>query len=127
MVAVKCIKETEPDSVQIRIKSHIFDCGAGGEILVGNSAPEVYAEMRNDGIGRRHMHSIETGARVVNKSEIELASLMQYSPTMRKLYKSPDESNKELVRDIMKSIVSVNFVTQDHGGYRRLSGLSATH
>jgi hypothetical protein len=85
--------------------------------------------MRKDGVGRRHLQSTETGggAIIVNKAEVELTSLMQYSPLMRKLYKSHETSDKMIVQDLMKTIVSLNMVTQTHGGYQRMAGSVSSH
>jgi hypothetical protein len=130
VVALKNLAEAEVGSVKLRLKNRIFECEIGSELIVGPTAPQVFAEMKRDGVGRRNVHTIEVegGNLFVNKSEIDLASLMQYSPLMRKLYKSPAASDRLLVSDLMKSTVAVNMITQGRGNYRRMSGLpSSTH
>lgn len=129
VILVRNLGEEEPDSVKIRLGNHIFDCGVGAELIAGTSAPVIFDEMKSDGVARRNVQSTESGAAgvVVNKSEVSLTTLMQFSPLMRKIYKSPDPSDKRLVGDLMKTIVAVNMVTGSHGNYRRMSGLSGVH
>lgn len=130
VVSLKNISETEEGSVKMRLKNRIYQCEIGSELIVGPTAPQIFAEMKRDGIARRNVHTIEVdgGAQFVNKGEIDLASLMQYSPLLRKLYKSPDSSDRALVSDLMKATVAVNMITQGRGNYRRMSSLpSATH
>lgn len=128
VLAVENIKEIDPASVKVRSKTHKFDCGVGAEVVIGSNAPEILAEMRNDNIARRHLQSIEsvTGNTVANSAEIDLATLMQSSPTMHKLYRSKDDSDRALVRDIMQTIVSVNVVKGGGDNYQRMAGLPCT-
>lgn len=130
VILVRNLGESEPDSVRIRLGNHIFDCGVGGELIAGSNAPVIFDEMKNDGMARRNLQSTESGAVgiVVNKCELSLTTLMQYSPLMRKIYKSQDSSDKKLAADLMKTIVAVNMVTGSHGNYRRMSGgLTGVH
>ncbi|MBX9688920.1 MAG: hypothetical protein K2X27_19585 [Candidatus Obscuribacterales bacterium] len=126
VVLVRNIGEEEPGSVKIRMGNHIFDCGVGGELAAGTNAPALFDEMKSDGVARRNLQSTEAagGSIIVNKCEVSLTSLMQYCPIMRKLYKSGNAEDKELVSELMKTIVAINMVTGTHGNYRRMAGLS---
>lgn len=123
------ISEAEPDSVKVRVNNHNFVCELGAELVIGNNAPSIFELMKNDGVARRNVRTIEasSGTIVVNKCESDMTSLMQYSPIMRKLYKSKDVSDKELVLRLMKTNVALNMVTGSRGGYRRMAGLPAAH
>lgn len=129
VILVRNLGEEQADSVKIRMGDHIFDCGVGGELVAGTSAPAIFDEMRIDGIARRNVQSTEAvhGTVVVNKGEVSLTSLMQRSPIMRKIYKSRDESDKQLIADLMKTIVAMNIITSGRGSYRTMSGLSGVH
>lgn len=129
VILVRNLGEAENNSVKIRLGDHIFDCGVGGELIAGNSAPILFDEMSKDGIARRNLQSTEanSGNVLVNKSEVSLTSLLQNSPIMRKIYKSKDASDKRLVTDLMKTIVSLNVVTGARGQYRRMASSSGIH
>ncbi|MBX9567324.1 MAG: hypothetical protein K2X77_00410 [Candidatus Obscuribacterales bacterium] len=129
VILVRNLGEEQPNSVKIRMGDHIFDCGVGGELVAGSSAPAIFDEMRVDGIARRNVQSTEAmhGTVVINKGEVSLTSLIQHSPIMRKLYKSHDEGDKRLMADLMKTIVAMNIVTSGRGNYRTMSGLSGVH
>lgn len=129
VILVRNLGEEQADSVKIRMGDHIFDCGVGGELVAGASAPAIFDEMRIDGIARRNVQSTEAvhGTVVINKGEVSLTSLMQKSAIMRKLYKSSDEGDKQLIADLMKTIVAMNIITSGRGSYRSMSGLSGVH
>lgn len=129
VILVRNLGEVQADSVKIRLGDHIFDCGVGGELVAGSSAPAIFDEMRIDGIARRNVQSTEAmhGTVVVNKGEVSLTSLLQHSPIMRKIYKSHDETDRKLVEDLMKTIVAMNIITSGRGTYRTMSGLSGVH
>lgn len=129
VILVRNLGEEQADSVKIRMGDHIFDCGVGGELVAGSSAPAIFDEMRIDGIARRNVQSTEAvhGTVVINKGEVSLTSLMQKSAIMRKLYKSSDEGDKQLIADLMKTIVAMDIVTSGRGSYRSMSGLSGVH
>lgn len=129
LVVIRNIKEESPGSVKVKVGPRVLEVAVGGELIVGTNAPAVFAEMKTDGVARRNLRSTEiTGANLfMNKSEVDLTSLMQYSPIMRKLYKSKDSYDKELRTELMKTIVALNMVTAGHGRYQRMAGLPGVH
>lgn len=129
LILVRNISEEQADSVKIRLGDHIFDCGIGGELAAGVSAPIIFDEMRLDGIGRRNMQSTEaiSGSVIINKSEISLSSLMKQSPLLKKMYKSPDSGDKELIAALMKTTVALEYVAGGHGQYRKMAGMPGVH
>lgn len=128
-VLVRNLRELGNKSVQVKVKSRTIQCAAGEELLIGDNMPAVFAEMKNDGVSRRNVHSIETagGTVIINKSEIELTTLMQYSPIMRQIYESKNEHDQKIVSQIVKMDAVLSLVTGKRGGYQRMAGLPSAH
>lgn len=121
---IRNLSEQRANSVKVKVKGRNIELPIGAEIVVARSAPEMFTELKNDGIERRNVHSIEIsdGSAMINKSDIRLTSLMQYSPMLRKLYKSADLNDKKLVAQLMKTNVALNMVAPAQN-YRRMAGL----
>ena len=125
VVVVRNLKEKLDQNVILRVGGRSIKCAAGEELVVGNELPTVMNEMKNDGVGRRNVKAIEAlGANIlINKSEFSLTAFMQYSPIMRALYNSKDESDKQLLADVIKMDAVLSVVTSKRGNYQRMSGL----
>jgi hypothetical protein len=128
-VVVRNLKEVANTSVQLKVRSRTIDCAAGEEIIVAATMPTVYAEMKSDGVTRRNVHIIETcgGNVIINKSEIELTSLLQYNPSMRQLYDSKDQYDQKLLAQIVKMDAVLTMLTRNRGNYQRMAGMPASH
>jgi hypothetical protein len=126
LIIVQNIKETELNALKVRVKNHIFECSVGSEIIICDNAPDIFATMVKDNIARRHLLSVEipSSGLIVNRSEVDLTSLMQNSPLMRKLYRSRNDSDKDMLKDIMQTIVSYDYVKRGTDPYHRMAGLS---
>lgn len=125
LTVVQNVSEAKPNCVKVRAKGRNIECPLGAELIVGTSAPQVFTEMKNDGVARRNVHSIEItdGTCIMNKAEVDLTSLMRYSPIMSKIYKSQDPGDKKFKAQLMKANVTLNMVSQSHGSYRKMAGL----
>ena len=129
LTVIRNVSESKPNSVKVRIKNRNIECPVGAELIVGTAAPQVFTEMKNDGVARRNVHSIEItdGSCLMNKSEVDLTSLMKNSAIMRKIYKSQDAEDRKFKAQLMKANVALNMVTQANGSYRKMAGLPAAH
>lgn len=127
-VAIRNLKEVGHESVKLRIRSRALECSAGNEVVVATTMPTIYAEMKRDGITRRNMRTIEMagGNVVVNMSEIDMTSLMQYSPSMRQLIESKDQYDQKLVGQVVKMDAVLSVTTKGHGSYQRMAGIPST-
>ena len=128
-VMVRNLRELGNKSVQVKVKSRTIRCAAGEEVLIGDNVPAVFTEMKNDGVSRRNVHSIETaaGSVIINKSEIDLTSLMQFSPIMRQIVESKNEHDQKIASQIIKMNAVLNMVTGRRGGYQQMAGLPSAH
>ncbi len=128
IVIIRNLSEQRANSVKVKVKGRNIELPIGSEIVVAKSAPELFTELKNDGVERRNVHSIEIsdGSAMINKSDVRLTTLMQYSPILRKLYKSQDLNDKKLVAQLMKTNVALNMVAPAQN-YRRMAGLPASN
>ncbi len=128
LTVIRNLKELASNSISARIKGRSIECKAGSELIIGRTVPAVFSQMKHDGITRRNVRSIETasGTVIINKSEIELTSLMQYDPLMRKVIESKDSFDKKVVAQVLKMDAVLSLVTDHRGTYSRMAGLPAT-
>lgn len=128
-IVLRNLKEFKQKSVLLKCKGRSIECPSGAELIVGKTTPDLFSEMKLDGVSRRNVNSIETaeGSVVINKSEFDLTSLMQYSPIMWRLYESKNEHDQKLVAQVVKMDAVLSVVTAGRGSYHRMSGLPNTH
>lgn len=124
-IVLRNLKEFKHNSVLFKAKGRSIECAGGSELIAGNDAAGVFAEMKKDGVARRNLRSIETaqGTIVINKSEFDLTSLLQYSPIMWKLYESRNEHDRKLIAQVLKMDAVLSVVTSGRGEYHNMSGL----
>lgn len=128
-IVVRNLRELANNSVLLKVKSRTIECAGGGELIVANNVPAVFIEMKNDGVTRRNVRSIETagGSVVINKCEIDLTTLMQFNPLMRQICESKDKFDQKLFSEVVKMNAVLTMVTKNHGTYQRISGLPSPH
>ncbi len=129
VVIVRNLRELANNSVLLKVKSRTMDCAAGGELIVSDIMSAAFTEMKSDGITRRNVRTTEFagGSVVINKSEIELTTLMQYNPIMHVLCESKNKFDQKLVGEVVKQDAVLSMVTKHHGNYQRMAGLPAAH
>lgn len=126
---IRNLREIGSKSVTAKIKGRSIECAAGEELVIANSVPAAFTEMKTDGVSRRNVRSIETaqGAVIVNKSEFELTSLLQYSPIMRQIYESKNEYDQKIVNQIVKMDAVLTLTGGKRGSYQKMAGLPSSH
>lgn len=126
---IRNLREIGSKSVTAKIKSRSIDCSAGEELVIANSVPAAFSEMKNDGVSRRNVRSIETaqGSVIVNKSEFELTSLLQYSPIMRQIYESKNDYDQKIVNQIVKMDAVLTLTGGKRGAYQKMAELPSSH
>ncbi|MBX9722685.1 MAG: hypothetical protein K2X81_14900 [Candidatus Obscuribacterales bacterium] len=129
VIVVRNLRELNQNNVLVRIKGRSIALGVGCEVVIGKSMPAISNETKLDGVTRRNVKltEIADGTVFLNRSEIELTSLMQFSPIMRQLFNSKDRNDQKLVAQIMKMTAVLNMVTAGHGAYQRMAGLPSAH
>jgi len=129
LVVVRNLKEVGTNSVKLKIRNRLIECPAGSEIIVASTMPTIYAQIKSDGITRRNGRITELagGSIMLNQSEIELTSLMQYDSSMRRLYESKDAYDQKLLGQIVKMDAVLTMVTKNRGSYQRMTGIPTGH
>ena len=128
-VIVRNLRELASDSVRLKVRSRSLKCAAGDEVIVAATMPTIYAQMKTDGVNRRNVHITEVSAGnvIINKSEIELTSLLQYDPSLRQICLSKDPYDQKVLAQIEKMDAVLTMVTRGHGSYQRMAGMPAVH
>ncbi|MBX9688549.1 MAG: hypothetical protein K2X27_17705, partial [Candidatus Obscuribacterales bacterium] len=129
VIVVRNLKELANQSLTLRVDSRYIKIPAASELIVAADLPSIFSEMKNDGVNRRNVQSIESNENLfVNKSEIELTSLLQYNPLMRALLESKDQNDQKIASQIVKTDAVLQMVVGNkRGNYQRMAGLPVSH
>jgi hypothetical protein len=129
LVVVRNLKEVGTNSIKLKVRNRLIECPAGNEVIVASTMPTIYAQIKSDGITRRNGRITELGGGsiMLNQSEIELTALMQYNPSMRRLYESKDAYDQKLLGQIVKMDAVLTMVTKSRGSYQRMTGIPTGH
>lgn len=121
LVKVQNVHESALGAVTVHFAGHNASISAGEEIVVGDSEARVKSAMQSDLLGRRKTQTVGKNNFSVSKGEFSIASLMQNTALLRRIYLSPEKADKQLISKIMKMHACLNQVTSSHGIFRPFS------
>ena len=123
LVKIQNVHEHSLESCKVHFAAHNAKLSAGEELVIADSAARIKSAMQDDLLGRRKTQSLDMNRQnySMSKGEFSIASLMQNSALLKRIYSSPDKSDRLVISKIMKMHACLNQVTSAHGIFRPIS------
>jgi hypothetical protein len=116
--SVATVWEPRNGAVHARVEQREFAVPVGNEYIWCKSDAELQKVVRGDSSGRRRIHTTElTSGSSIMTSEVSFISLLGGSPVLQRMYKSQEDSDKDLTRKLSKMAVVLSVVTSGHGAF----------
>lgn len=118
---VRNICNTSSHSMHVVIDNHTVNLLAGQEMVIAPDHAAAIAQMREDRIGRRRIHSQTVAPNLgTATSEFSIVSLLQEDPLMRTIYRSDERVDKVAMDRVLKIGACLFTATNGHGAYERV-------
>jgi hypothetical protein len=120
--SVSTVWANKLDSVKFISDKRTMSVAVGNELMLCPSSTNLDKVMRSDVTGRRRVHMTElpNGANIMT-SEVSFISVLNGSTVLQQVFKSQNDTDKELSKKLSKMAVSLSVVTGHHGPYSRVA------
>lgn len=103
-------------TVRVHVCGQTFVLNSGEELLLTSHKPEQFELSPNDGVGRRHSHTLAiTNNLYATISDFAIVSLITASTPIAELRHSP--RNKQIIGKMLKTAATIDVVLRHRGPY----------
>jgi hypothetical protein len=116
-----------PGHISVNLEGRSIELNPGEEVLIADHNLNSREISPDDGIGRRQSKTLKIHDNLqVAVSEFSILGMLMTSDYLSSLRSASSKESKQVLNDILKTVVALQLVTGSHGQYSSSSKLPAT-